>query len=56
MLTNLLPHNSNIYTLYLKGEDLVALLKQSILNQINPDVTKRVGGLIQTTGLSFLYS
>ncbi|MDT8862201.1 bifunctional metallophosphatase/5'-nucleotidase [Alkalihalobacillus sp. MEB130] len=54
-LTNLLPHRSSIYTVQLKGRDIVAALEQSILNQIHPDVEERVGGLIQVTGLAFVY-
>lgn len=55
-LTNLLPHDSSIYTGFLKGKDILTALNQSIFNQINPDVTKRVGGLIQVTGLQFYYT
>lgn len=56
MLTNLLPHESPIYSGHLLGRDIKAALEQSVYNQINPDVTQRVGGLIQVTGVSFEYT
>jgi len=56
MITNLLPHRSNLYRGYLKGHDLLKTLEQSIINQINPDVTKRVGGMIQASGMTYEYT
>ncbi len=55
-ITNFIPHGSKVYKVLLKGKDILEALEQSILNQINQDVTKRVGGLIQITGLNFVYT
>ncbi|MEG9326961.1 bifunctional UDP-sugar hydrolase/5'-nucleotidase [Salinimicrobium catena] len=49
----LLPHPAKIITLELSGEQIKATLEQSAAN-INPkDKLKTVGGLIQTSGISY---
>jgi 5'-nucleotidase / UDP-sugar diphosphatase len=55
-LVNLFPHNSPIYYAYLSGSNILKALEQSVYNQINPDASERVGGLIQVTGLQFTYT
>ncbi|MBF9144426.1 bifunctional metallophosphatase/5'-nucleotidase [Hymenobacter properus] len=52
-LYTLLPHPSKLVTLTLTGRQLTALLEQSATN-LNPgDDLKRVGGLIQSSGLAW---
>ena len=52
-LYTLLPHPSKLVTMTLTGAQLTALLEQSATN-LNPgDDLKRVGGLIQSSGLAW---
>ncbi|WP_083320636.1 bifunctional metallophosphatase/5'-nucleotidase [Hymenobacter glacialis] len=52
-LYTLLPHPSKLVTMTLTGAQLLALLEQSATN-LNPgDDLKRVGGLIQSSGLAW---
>ena len=55
-ITSFIPHGSKVHKVQLKGTDILNALEQSVLNITNPDVTKRVGGLIQVTGLNFVYT
>ena len=55
-ITSFIPHGSKVYKVQLKGADIFQALEQSVLNLTNPDATERVGGLIQVTGLNFVYT
>ncbi|MBW3127121.1 bifunctional metallophosphatase/5'-nucleotidase [Hymenobacter profundi] len=52
-LYTLLPHPSKVVTLELTGRQLTALLEQSATNLSPGDDLKRVGGLLQSSGLDW---
>ena len=55
-LRNLIPHDSPIWTMQLTGAQVREVLEQAIENFRAGDVTKRVGGMIQVSGLRFSYA
>lgn len=54
-LRNLVPHESKVVTLRLTGEQLKQVLEQSVENAYADDPQKKVGGMIQVSGLRFDY-
>lgn len=54
-LRNLIPHDSAVWTMRLTGEQIRDVLEQSIENFMTQDTTKKVGGMIQVSGLQFTY-
>lgn len=54
-LRNLIPHDSKVYTLRLKGAELREVLEQAVENVFTKDTTQKVGGMIQVSGLRFAY-
>lgn len=55
MLRNLLPHDSAVWTMRLMGKQIRDTLEQSVDNFSTNDPTKKVGGMIQISGLHFSY-
>ena len=55
-LRNLIPHDSSVWTMRLTGEQIRDVLEQSIENFSTKDPTKKVGGMIQVSGLQFSYN
>lgn len=54
-LKNLLPHESRLLVMELTGTQIQEILEQSIENVYTDDVTKKVGGMVQVSGLAFKY-
>jgi 5'-nucleotidase / UDP-sugar diphosphatase len=54
-LKNLIPHDSAVFTMKLAGAQIREILEQAIENVYTTDVTKKVGGMIQISGLRFAY-
>lgn len=54
-LRNLIPHDSAVWTMRLTGGQIRDVLEQSIENFTTQDTTKKVGGMIQVSGLQFSY-
>ena len=54
-LRNLIPHESHTVTLTLTGAQLRAVLEQSLENTYTDDPKKKVGGMIQLSGMNFEY-
>ena len=54
-LRNLIPHNAAVWTMRLTGAQIRDVLEQSIENFSTQDTTKKVGGMIQVSGLQFSY-
>lgn len=54
-LANLIPHDSHIETMKLRGKHLQQILEQSIENVVTDNVNDRVGGMIQVSGIAFEY-
>lgn len=54
-LRNLLPHRSKLVVITLTGAQLREIVEQSIENALTRDPAKKVGGLIQVSGLNFTY-
>lgn len=54
-LRNLIPHDSAVWTLRLTGQQIREVLEQAIENFSTTDVTEKVGGMIQVSGLQFQY-
>ena len=55
MLRNLIPHDSAVWTMRLTGAQIRQALEQAIENFTTTDMTKKVGGMIQVSGLRFSY-
>lgn len=55
-LRNLLPHNSKVVTMRLRGEQILQILEQAIENTHAEDPSRKVGGMIQISGLEFSYN
>lgn len=55
-LRNLIPHDSPIWTLRLSGNQIRQVLEQAIENVLVKDPAKKVGGMIQVSGLQFSYN
>jgi len=51
----LIPHESKIVNLTLTGDQIGAILEQSIQNVYTESPQEKVGGMIQVSGLSFRY-
>ena len=54
-LRNLLPQNGKVVTMKLTGAQIDGILEQSIENVLADDPQRRVGGMIQISGLRFAY-
>lgn len=54
-IRNLIPHDSAVWTMRLTGTQIRQVLEQAIENFTAIDVTKKVGGMIQVSGLRFSY-
>lgn len=54
-LRNLLPHESKVVMLKLTGKQLRDTLEQSVENTLTKDPRRKVGGMIQVSGLRFEY-
>ncbi len=54
-LRNLIPHDSAIFTMKLSGAEIREVLEQAIENVFTDDMRKKVGGMIQISGLRFSY-
>lgn len=54
-LKNLIPHDSRIWTMTLTGAQIREVLEQAVENVTTHDPTKKVGGMIQVSGLRFAY-
>ncbi len=54
-LRNLIPHDSAIWTMRMTGAQVREVLEQAIENFTAEDATKKVGGMIQVSGLRFTY-
>jgi 2',3'-cyclic-nucleotide 2'-phosphodiesterase (5'-nucleotidase family) len=55
-LRNLIPHHSKSITMTLTGMQIRLILEQAVENTFTSDPTKKVGGMIQVSGLTFSYS
>lgn len=55
-LRNLIPHNSKIMTMTLTGRQIREILEQSLENTYTDDPQKKVGGLVQVSGIRFKYN
>ena len=55
-LRNLIPHDSKLTTMILTGTDIKDILEQSVENVLTEDTEKKVGGMIQVSGLRFTYT
>lgn len=54
-LRNLIPHDSAVWTMELTGAQIRQVLEQAIENFSSKDIKKKVGGMIQMSGLHFSY-
>lgn len=54
-LRNLIPHDSAVWTMRLTGDQILQVLEQAIENFSSKDPSKKVGGMIQSSGLQFSY-
>jgi 2',3'-cyclic-nucleotide 2'-phosphodiesterase (5'-nucleotidase family) len=54
-LRNLIPHDDAFWTMRLTGSHIRQVLEQAIENTVTTDVAKKVGGMIQVSGLRFSY-
>lgn len=55
-LRNLILHDSAVWTMRLTGAQIRQVLEQAIENFTTKDMTKKVGGMIQVSGLHFSYN
>lgn len=55
MLRSLLPGDSTVVTMRLTGAQLRAMLEQSIENMFADDPYRRLGGIMQVSGIVFVY-
>lgn len=55
-LKNFIPHDSQVILLSLTGQEVRQILEQSVLNVTTKDMSKKVGGIIQVSGLTFSWS
>lgn len=49
----LIPHPAKLVTMQLSGRQVLEILEQSATNQKPPHASEKVGGLVQTAGLSW---
>jgi 2',3'-cyclic-nucleotide 2'-phosphodiesterase (5'-nucleotidase family) len=54
-LKNLVPHESHILLMKMNAVQLLEVLEQSIENTYADDPAKKIGGIIQVSGLAFTY-
>lgn len=54
-LRNLIPHDAAVFTMKLTGTQIREVLEQAVENVLTTDATKKVGGMIQISGLRFSY-
>jgi 5'-nucleotidase/UDP-sugar diphosphatase len=54
-LRNLIPHDSKLYRIWLKGREIKEVIEQSLENIFTEDTDKRIGGVVQVAGISFTY-
>ncbi len=54
-LRNLIPHDSAVWTMQITGAQIRTVLEQSIENFTTKDTRKKVGGMIQVSGLRFSF-
>jgi 2',3'-cyclic-nucleotide 2'-phosphodiesterase (5'-nucleotidase family) len=54
-LKNLVPHDSKLVAMTLTGVDIKDVLEQSVENVLTQDPQKKVGGMVQVSGLTFTY-
>jgi 5'-nucleotidase / UDP-sugar diphosphatase len=54
-LRNLIPHEAKAVTMMLRGEQIVEILEQALENTHTDDPARKVGGMIQVSGLEFSY-
>ncbi len=55
-LRNMLPHDSQMVTMMLTGVQLREILEQAVDNVVTDDSEKKVGGMIQVSGMTFAYN
>jgi 2',3'-cyclic-nucleotide 2'-phosphodiesterase (5'-nucleotidase family) len=55
-LRNLIPHESKTVTMTLTGAQIREILEQSLENTYTDDPKKKVGGLVQVSGIHFKYN
>jgi 2',3'-cyclic-nucleotide 2'-phosphodiesterase (5'-nucleotidase family) len=55
-LKNLVPHDSKLTAMTLTGADIKDILERSVENVLTDDPEKKVGGMVQVSGLSFTYA
>jgi 5'-nucleotidase/UDP-sugar diphosphatase len=54
-LRHLIPHDSAVWTMRLTGAQIRQVLEQAVENVTTDDVTTKLGGMIQVSGLRFRY-
>lgn len=54
-LKNLMPHESRVLIMEMNGAQLLEILEQSLENIHSKDTAKKVGGMVQVSGLAFTY-
>lgn len=54
-LRNLIPHDSGVWTMRLTGAQVREVLEQAVENFSAEDAAKKVGGIVQVSGLRFTY-
>lgn len=55
-LRNMLPHDSQMVMMMLTGAQLREILEQAVENVVTDDPEKKVGGMIQVSGMMFTYN
>lgn len=55
-LRNLIPHESKTVTMTLKGHQIREILEQALENTYTDDPKKKVGGMVQVSGIQFKYN
>ena len=56
MLRNLVPHESDVVTMTLTGAQVREILRQAVENAYSDDPQRKVGGMIQVSGLRFTHN
>lgn len=54
-LRQLIPHDGEVVTMRLSGDELRAILEQAVENVFTSDLDRKVGGMIQVSGIRFRY-
>jgi 5'-nucleotidase / UDP-sugar diphosphatase len=55
-LRNLIPHESRVVTMTLTGGRIREILEQAVENVVTQDPAKKVGGMIQVSGIEFTWT